>query len=95
VDPYPVRVEPANASAIVEGHGLVLDCSRDPATGETLDEACAALRVALIRARTDESDPNGAAAIHSGPLAGIAGARAALEAIGLLAGTAPRMETVR
>ena len=37
VDSYPVHLEAANAAAIVEGHDVVLDCTRDAAAVEALD----------------------------------------------------------
>jgi molybdopterin-synthase adenylyltransferase len=37
VDSYPVDVEAANAAAIVAGHDVVLDCTRDAAAANALD----------------------------------------------------------
>ena len=37
VDSYPVNLEAANASAIVAGHDVVLDCTHDPAAAKALD----------------------------------------------------------
>jgi adenylyltransferase/sulfurtransferase len=36
VDSYPVDLDAQNASAIVAGHDLVVDCTRDPDTAEAL-----------------------------------------------------------
>jgi molybdopterin/thiamine biosynthesis adenylyltransferase len=39
VDSYPVALDAQNASAIVEGHDVVLDCTHDPSVATALDAA--------------------------------------------------------
>jgi len=48
VDPYQVRLEPANAAALVEGHDLVVDCSDSFATRYAVNAACCAVRTPLV-----------------------------------------------
>lgn len=48
VDPYPVRLEAANAAALVEGHSLVVDCTDAFATRYAINAACCAAGVPLV-----------------------------------------------
>jgi molybdopterin/thiamine biosynthesis adenylyltransferase len=48
VDPYQVRLEPANAAALVDGHDLVVDCSDSFATRYAVNAACCAVRTPLV-----------------------------------------------
>jgi molybdopterin-synthase adenylyltransferase len=50
VEEYQVRVEPANADAIVAGAGVVLDCTDSFETRYLLNDACCAQRVPLVSA---------------------------------------------
>lgn len=50
IEPYRVRLEPANAGALVEGQDLVVDCSDAFATRYTVNAACCAARVPLVEA---------------------------------------------
>ncbi len=50
VEPYPVRLEGANAGAIVACHDVVLDCSDTFETRYLVNDACCAERVPLIEA---------------------------------------------
>jgi len=50
VEPYPVRLDAANADAIVAGADVVLDCSDTFATRYLVNDACCAARVALVEA---------------------------------------------
>jgi len=48
VVPYQVRLEPENASGLLGGHDLVVDCSDSFATRYAVNAACAAAGVALV-----------------------------------------------
>lgn len=48
VDPYPVRLEPDNAEAIVQVADVVVDCSDTFATRYVVNDACCALGVPLV-----------------------------------------------
>ncbi len=48
VEAYQVRVEPGNATAMVESQDLVVDCSDSFATRYAVNEACCLARVPLI-----------------------------------------------
>lgn len=48
VEPYPVRLEPGNAEAIVTGANVVVDCSDSFATRYAVNDACCAEGVALV-----------------------------------------------
>jgi adenylyltransferase/sulfurtransferase len=50
IEPYRVRLEPANAGALVEGQDLVVDCSDAFATRYAVNAACCAARVPLVEA---------------------------------------------
>jgi len=50
IEPYQVRLEPANAGALVEGQDLVVDCSDAFATRYAVNAACCAARVPLVEA---------------------------------------------
>jgi molybdopterin/thiamine biosynthesis adenylyltransferase len=50
VDQYPVRLEPANAEAIVMGASLVVDCSDSFETRYVVNDACCAQGVPLVEA---------------------------------------------
>jgi len=50
IEPYQVRVEAANAPALVEGQSLVVDCSDSFATRYAVNAACCAARVPLVEA---------------------------------------------
>jgi molybdopterin/thiamine biosynthesis adenylyltransferase len=50
VDPYPVRLEAANAEPIVLGADLVVDCSDSFETRYFVNDACCAQRVPLVEA---------------------------------------------
>jgi adenylyltransferase/sulfurtransferase len=50
VEPYPVRLEEANAEAIVAGADVVVDCSDSFATRYLVNDACCAQRVPLVEA---------------------------------------------
>ncbi len=50
VEPYQVRAEDGNASALVEGKDLVVDCSDSFATRYAINAACCAARVPLAEA---------------------------------------------
>lgn len=47
-DAYPVRLDGANAAAIVAGADVVLDCSGSPTTRYLVNDACCAEGVALV-----------------------------------------------
>jgi molybdopterin-synthase adenylyltransferase len=48
VDPYPARLDAANAAAMVSGHDLVVDCSDSFATRYDVNDACCAAGVDLV-----------------------------------------------
>ena len=50
VEPYQARAEAGNASALVEGQDLVVDCSDSFATRYAVNAACCAARVPLVEA---------------------------------------------
>jgi molybdopterin-synthase adenylyltransferase len=50
VEPYQMRVDAGNASAIVEGQDLVVDCSDSFVTRYAVNAACCAARVPLVEA---------------------------------------------
>jgi adenylyltransferase/sulfurtransferase len=50
VDPYPVRLEAANAEPIVMGADVVVDCSDSFETRYLVNDACCAQRVPLVEA---------------------------------------------
>ncbi len=50
VDQYPVRLDAANAEAIVTGASLVVDCSDSFDTRYVVNDACCAQRVPLVEA---------------------------------------------
>jgi molybdopterin/thiamine biosynthesis adenylyltransferase len=50
VEPYRMRVDDANASALLEGQDLVVDCSDSFATRYAVNAACCAARVPLVEA---------------------------------------------
>ena len=50
VEPYQVRLEEENASALLEGQDLVVDCSDSFATRYAVNAACCAARVPLVEA---------------------------------------------
>lgn len=50
VEPYPVRLDEANAGAIVWGADVVVDCSDSFETRYVVNEACCAQRVPLVEA---------------------------------------------
>lgn len=50
VEPYPVRLDEANAAAIVAGADVVLDCSDTFATRYVVNDACCAAGVPLVEA---------------------------------------------
>ena len=50
VEPYQMRVDAANAAAVVEGQDLVVDCSDAFATRYAVNAACCAAGVALVEA---------------------------------------------
>jgi molybdopterin-synthase adenylyltransferase len=50
VEPYPARLEPANAEAILASADVVLDCSDTFATRYAVNDACCALGVPLVEA---------------------------------------------
>jgi molybdopterin-synthase adenylyltransferase len=50
VEPYPVRLEPDNAEAIVAGADVVLDCSDTFETRYVVNDACCAEQVPLVEA---------------------------------------------
>jgi molybdopterin/thiamine biosynthesis adenylyltransferase len=47
-DPYPARIGPENAEAILVGHDLVLDCTNDAAAHELLSDTCLVLGKPLV-----------------------------------------------
>jgi molybdopterin/thiamine biosynthesis adenylyltransferase len=49
-EPYQVRVDAGNATALVEGQDLVVDCSDSFATRYAVNAACCAARVPLVEA---------------------------------------------
>ena len=50
VEPYQMRVDAANAAAVIEGQDLVVDCSDAFATRYAVNAACCAAGVALVEA---------------------------------------------
>src|SRR3954462_15198885 len=50
VDQYPVRLEEANAEAIVMGASIVVDCSDSFETRYVVNDACCAQRIPLVEA---------------------------------------------
>jgi molybdopterin/thiamine biosynthesis adenylyltransferase len=50
IEPYQVRVDEANAPALVEGQSLVVDCSDSFATRYAVNAACCAAGVPLVEA---------------------------------------------
>ena len=48
VEPYPVRLEAANAEAILAGADVVVDCSDSFETRYLVNDACCSLRVPLV-----------------------------------------------
>jgi molybdopterin/thiamine biosynthesis adenylyltransferase len=60
VESYPVHVDPENASAIVAGHDVVLDCTHDAAAAEALD----AVGVTVLRS-TGAGTALAAEALHA------------------------------
>lgn len=50
VEPYPVRLDAANAEAIVSGADVVLDCSDTFETRYVVNDACCAARIPLVEA---------------------------------------------
>jgi molybdopterin/thiamine biosynthesis adenylyltransferase len=48
IEPYPARLEPANAAALVEGQDVVVDCTDRLETRYVVNEACCAAGVALV-----------------------------------------------
>ena len=50
VDPYPARLEEANAAELVAGHDLVVDCSDTFETRYLVNDACCAQGVPLVEA---------------------------------------------
>jgi molybdopterin/thiamine biosynthesis adenylyltransferase len=50
VDPYPARLDEANAEAIVAGAGVVVDCSDSFETRYVVNDACCAQGVPLVEA---------------------------------------------
>lgn len=53
VDSYPVELESMNATAIVAGSDVVVDCSGSSATRLLVNEACCAERIELVAASRD------------------------------------------
>jgi adenylyltransferase/sulfurtransferase len=47
-DPYPARLDAANAAAIVAGHDVVLDLSNDPATRAVASDVSSTARIPLV-----------------------------------------------
>ncbi len=50
IEPFPARLEPANAEALVAGADVVVDCSDSFATRYVINDACCAERVPLVEA---------------------------------------------
>lgn len=50
VEPYPARVGPENAEAMVLGHDVVVDCTDRAATRYEVNRACCAAGVSLVEA---------------------------------------------
>jgi adenylyltransferase/sulfurtransferase len=50
VEPYQVRLEAANAAGLIEGAGLVVDCSDSFETRYAVNAACCAARIPLVEA---------------------------------------------
>jgi molybdopterin-synthase adenylyltransferase len=50
IEPYRVRLDPANAPALLEGQDLVVDCSDSFATRYAVNAACCAAGVPLVEA---------------------------------------------
>src|SRR5205085_8342528 len=48
VDPYPARLEEANAEALIAGADVVVDCSDSFETRYTVNAACCSAGVALV-----------------------------------------------
>ncbi len=48
IAPYEVRLEPANAAGLLEGHDLVVDCSDSFETRYAVNAACCAARIPLV-----------------------------------------------
>jgi molybdopterin-synthase adenylyltransferase len=46
--PYQVRLDPANAAGLLDGHDLVVDCSDSFATRYAVNAACCAARIPLV-----------------------------------------------
>jgi adenylyltransferase/sulfurtransferase len=76
VESYPVDLDAGNASAIVEGHDVVLMCTNDPGASEAVDAACLAADLPVSHI----ADP--------GPSAVASGTSIAAQAVALLAGAA-------
>ena len=53
LDPYPAELDERNSEAIVDGFGLVVDCSGNPATRELVNHACVKLETPLVEAGVD------------------------------------------
>jgi molybdopterin/thiamine biosynthesis adenylyltransferase len=81
VDSYPVRVDEANAYAIVDGFDVVLDCTGEPGAADLLARTCTELGAPLVAAVPEPGHSSGLARV---PAAGITGARAAADALELL-----------
>jgi molybdopterin/thiamine biosynthesis adenylyltransferase len=100
-DPYPARVEQANAAALVLGHDVVVDAANDEDATLLLNDACCAAGVALVSGGVEGWEawvqvvrPGISACLRCDPDAPIAGV-SALGAVAGMAGSAMALEAVK
>jgi molybdopterin/thiamine biosynthesis adenylyltransferase len=101
LDPYPARVEEANAGALVLGHDVVVDAANDEDATLLLNDACCAAGVPLVTGGVDGWDawvqvvrPGVSACLRcdeSAPVAGVS----ALGAVAGVAGSAMALEALK